>query len=107
MTQMVLDLPAEVHEQLRLLALRQGKRSQDIAREVLAKHVLNPPPMDDRERAIVALRDAGLLREFSAEEQQRAIEENDTTLEEVQADLDSVGGKPLSEVIIEMRGPKV
>lgn len=56
-------------------------------------------------RAIAALRAAGLLAELGPEEKQRAAQST-TTLEEVQAALDRAGGKPLNELILEMRGPK-
>jgi hypothetical protein len=61
--------------------------------------------MTDRERATEALRMAGLLAELSPEEKQRAARST-ATLEEVQAALGRAGGKPLSELILEMRGPK-
>jgi hypothetical protein len=64
-----------------------------------------PPPMSERERAIEALRAAGLLTELGPEEKQRAAQCT-TTLEEVRAALDRAGGPPLSELILEMRGPK-
>ncbi len=46
---------------------------------------------------------AGLLTELSPEEKQRAAQ-SAATLEEVRAALDRAGGKPLSELILEMRG---
>ncbi len=51
------------------------------------------------------LRAAGLLAELSPEEKERAAQST-ATLEEVSAALDRAGGKPLSEIILEMRGPK-
>lgn len=61
--------------------------------------------MSEREKAIAVLRAGGLLTELSPEEQQRAAACT-VTLEEVVEGLSSVEGQPLSELIIEMRGPK-
>lgn len=52
-----------------------------------------------------ALLAAGLLTELAPEEKRRA-EATTVTLPEVRAALDRAAGKPLSELIIEMRGPK-
>ncbi len=62
-------------------------------------------PLSERELVTAALRKAGLLVEISHEEKRRA-ESSTVTLEEVRAALDAVGGQPLSELIIDMRGPK-
>jgi hypothetical protein len=51
------------------------------------------------------LRAAGLLAELSPAEKERA-RRSTMTLEEVSAALSRAGGKPLSELILEMRGPK-
>ena len=50
-------------------------------------------------------RAAGLLVEFTPEERARA-EEVTVTLEQVSADLERAGGRPLSEIVLEQRGPK-
>jgi hypothetical protein len=106
MTQMVLDLPAELYERLHSQAQRLGKPSKDVVRDLLAEHLPQPAPIDERTRIVAVLRDAGLLADISPEEKRRAAECT-VTLEEVQAALDSVDGPPLSELIIEMRGPKL
>jgi hypothetical protein len=59
----------------------------------------------ERERATEALRAAGLLTELSPAEKALA-DQSALTLEEARAILDRAGGKPLSEIILEMRGPK-
>jgi hypothetical protein len=62
-------------------------------------------PPDERARVAEMLRQAGLLADLSPEE--KAIAERSTlTLEEARAILDRAGGKPLSEMILAMRGPK-
>jgi hypothetical protein len=62
-------------------------------------------PKTDREKLIEILRATGLLTELGPEMKKRA-EQCTVTLEEVKAILDRTKGKPLSEIIIEQRGPK-
>lgn len=62
-------------------------------------------PSSERERVRAALRAAGKLAELTPGE--KAIAARSTaTLEEVSAALSRPGGKPLSEIVLEMRGPK-
>ena len=112
MTTLTIDVSPELYEQLRAAAARQGKPIEAVAQEWLVKHSTHartdlppPAPPGERERAIAVLRDAGLLTELSPEEKARAARSK-LTLEEARAILDRAGGKPLSEVILEMRGPK-
>lgn len=106
MTRLILDLPPELYERLQTEADQQGKSAQDVIQEWLAERLAWPPaPPGERERAIEALHAAGLLAELSPEENVRAGQAT-MTLEEVRAALDRAGGKPLSELILEMRGPK-
>jgi hypothetical protein len=102
MTTLTIDLPPEVYAWLRAEAERQGKRPEGIARELLTERYVPPA---DRERSIAAMRAAGLLVEPSPAMIARASRAT-MTLEEVSAALDQAGGKPLSEIILEQRGPK-
>ena len=89
-------------------ANRRGTSVETVAQAVLAEGlspVVPPAPPGERERAIAALRAAGLLTELSPAMKKLAAEST-ATLEEVQALLDKAGGPPLSELILEMRGPK-
>lgn len=112
MTTLTLDLPADLYERLRAEASRRGQSAEVIVWEWLAER-LPPPapapaggrPLSERERVREALRAAGLLRELSPEEKARAARST-ATLEEVSAALDRAGGQPLSEIVLEMRGPK-
>ena len=108
MTTLSVELPLDVYERLRSAAEQQGKPVETLASEWLAEKAATPPPagLTERERVREALRAAGLLAEPSPEMRQLAAEST-LTLEEARAILDRVGGKPLSEVILEMRGPKV
>jgi plasmid stability protein len=112
MTTLTIDLPADVYERLRAVASQQGKQVEEIAQKWLVEHSIHahmdlppPAPPGERERAIAVLRDAGLLAESGPELKARAARST-LTMEEARAILDRAGDKPLSEIIIEMRGPK-
>jgi len=115
MTALILDLPPELFARLRAEAERQGKPPEGVAREWLAErlepHTTAIPgegthPPHDRERSIAARRAVGLVVEPSPAQRARAACAT-MTLEEVSAALDRAEGKPLSEIILEQRGPKV
>jgi hypothetical protein len=107
MTMLTLELPTELYERLRLEAEHVGESVQTTAQKLLAERltVPTPAPPGERERAIAVLRAAGMLAELGPEMKMRA-QRSTMTLEEVRAALDKAGGKPLSELILEMRGPK-
>jgi hypothetical protein len=107
MTTLTLELPAELYNKLNAEAACLDTPIQTVAQKILAAGLAgeSSATMNEREKAIAVLREAGLLREYSNEEKQRAASCK-VTLEEVQAALDKAGGTPLSEVIIEMRGSK-
>lgn len=103
MTTLTVDLPADVYQRLQDKATRAGRPIEALAEELLTEQVT--PPKSERERAREVLRAAGLLAEPSAAMKARAAQAT-MSLAEVQAALDRAGGKPLSEIIIEQRGPK-
>lgn len=107
MTNLTIELPPKSYNRLRLEAERLGESVQGVVQEwVLERLVtLGPAATDEQAQVREALRSAGLLAELSPEMARRA-DEATMTLEEVRAALDRAGGKPLSEVILEMRGPK-
>jgi hypothetical protein len=107
MAPLTIEFSAGLSERLRRAAARQGESVQAVAEELLSEQLaaIEPNPADEREQVREALRSAGLLAELSPEMARRA-DEVTMTLEEVRAALDRAGGKPLSEVILEMRGPK-
>lgn len=59
----------------------------------------------EREQVVEVLQTTGLLTELGPEMQERALRST-ASLAEIQAAFDSTEGKPLSEIFIEMRGPK-
>jgi hypothetical protein len=103
MTTVTLDLPPELYERLHAEAQRAGQPVEELVAAWVAERLR--PPVSERERAIAVLRAAGLLAEPS-EEMKALAAESTAALEEVSAALSRPGGKPLSEIIIEQRGPK-
>ena len=106
MTTLTLELSTEQYEQLQTAANQAGEPVQRDAHRLLTERVVPiSKPLREREQVTEALRKAGLLAEISPEEKRRA-ESCTVTLDEVRAALDQSSGPPLSELIIEMRGPK-
>jgi predicted transcriptional regulator len=106
MTTVTLDLAPELYERLRRIADARGARVEELAQTwIEEKADAEPAPESMRERVQAALRARGLLVEVSDEEKRLAAAST-LTLDEARAILDRAGGKPLSEVILEMRGPK-
>jgi len=106
MNVLTLRLPPQVYRRLREEAARLGKSPQVVAEEWLAER-LTPPaaaPDSDRERARQALRAAGLLSELGPN--LRRLADPTMHLESVRAALGRAGGKTLSEIVLEQRGPK-
>ena len=92
-------------ERLQREASRVGKPAEVLVSEWLTAWLAPVPPPSERERAREVLRAAGLLSEPTAA--MHAIATQSTaTLAEIQATFARVGGQPLSEIVIEQRGPK-
>lgn len=106
MTASNLKLPPQVYRRLHEEADRLGKPPQVVAQEWLIER-LTPSPAavsSDRERARQALRAAGLLTELGPNLHRLA--DPTVRLEDVRTALNRAGGKSLSEIILEQRGPK-
>jgi len=104
---LVLELSPQVYRRLKQEADRLGKPPQTVAEEWLAERLSAPGGAPDREReqASQALRAAGLLTGLGAG--LRSLADPNVPLEDIEAALARAGGKPLSEIILEQRGPKV
>jgi hypothetical protein len=112
MTALTVELSPEVYDRLRAEAERQGKPPEGVVQELIAERLAlpdaspaAPQSTPEREQVCAALRAAGLLVEPSPAMLARASRAT-MTLEEVSAALTRAGGKPLSEIILEQRGPK-
>ena len=106
LTTLTLELPPEVYQRLQEEASRVGKAPEMLAQEWLGERLalLTPEPVDNRHKVRQALRAAGLLVALSPGLRLRA--DCAVPLEQVEASLARAGGKPLSEIILDQRGPK-
>ena len=104
MTTITLDLSPDTYQRLLVDAGHLGAPVEAVAEKLLTEHLAGVH-LSERDRAIALLHAAGLLTELLPEEKERAARST-LTLEEARAILDRAGGKPPSEVILEMRGPK-
>jgi len=106
MTTITLEFSYDIYQQLSDQSHQQGKAIEKMIQEWIIEHIASPPPKDSREQAHQLLKTAGLHTELSPELQKLA-ENSTATLEQVQAAFARAGGQPLSEMVIEMRGPKI
>jgi hypothetical protein len=113
MEPITLRLPTEIMRRLQEEARRTGLEPVAVAEGILIDR-LAPDLFDERERAIRALREAGMLSELSdemrafADELQRRIESETDDAASVRQQLLSCSLEPpLSETILAQRGPKV
>src|SRR5262245_36544311 len=106
MATLTLELSPEAYQQLHEETNRLGKPQQIVTQEWLIERLSIPIPASDDPRETVrrALRAAGLLVERSPRPQ--GYEDRQVRLEDVEASLARVGGKSLSEIVLEQRGPK-
>jgi len=107
MITLTLELPPEVYRRLHEEADRLGKPPQVVVQEWLIERLSVPIPVSgsgEREQARQALRAAGLLVAQPPRLRQRVAQK--VRLEDVEAALARVGGKPLSDIVLEQRGPK-
>lgn len=107
MTTLTLELPTDVLARLKQRAAGAGKSVETVASELLVEQMMQPLPEPHAKREVVwdILRQAGLLANLTPAELRRGAEA-DVSLDEVGAALDAAGGPDLSDLIIEMRGPK-
>jgi hypothetical protein len=106
MTTVMIDIPPDTYQKLRDESQRVGKSVEHMLQEWLIERATYAERAHEREHVRAILRAAGLLTELAPELQKRA-RNSTATLEEVQAAFARAGGKPLSEIVIEQRGPKV
>lgn len=105
MTTLTITLAPDLYERLRKEAEKADQPVEALIEDWLVQRSPAPTPLDERTRAREVLRAAGLLAEPSQEMREIAARST-LSLEEARIILDRVGGKPLSEVILDMRGPK-
>ncbi|HAI68496.1 MAG TPA: hypothetical protein DCM38_03555 [Gammaproteobacteria bacterium] len=106
MTTVTLEFSSDIYQQLYDKSHQQGGTVEKLVKDWIIEHLASPPPKDLPEQARQILKTAGLHTGLSFELQKQA-ENSTATLEQVQAAFARAGGQPLSEMVIEMRGPKV
>ncbi len=106
MSALVIDLNAAQRALLRAVAQQVGKREEELVAEWVDDQLSKQSALSEQARGIEVLRQAGMLTELGPELQQLA-DESTITLEEIHAIFKRIGGKSLSEIVIEQRGPKV
>ena len=104
MTTITLELPSTIYQRLSEESNHKGQSIEEIAQACLVKQKLSP--VTEREQIREILCKAGLLTELAPTLKERATNSK-ATLEEVQNAFARAGGKSLSDMIIEMRGPKI
>lgn len=105
MTTLTLNLQPELYARLVQEAVRLGRPVETLVEEWLQRQFPSPASSDERERAIAVLRQAGFITELGPELKRQAAQAT-MSLEEIQSLFARVGGKPLSEIALEQRGPK-
>ncbi len=105
MTTLTIDVPPDLYERMRKEADQASQPLETLVEEWLARRFPPSTAADERARAREMLRSAGLLAE-PGPEVQRLASEATMTLAEINAAFARAGGKPLSEIVIEERGPK-
>ncbi len=105
MTTLTIELQPELYARLVHEAGLLGRPVELLVADWLARRFPAQGPADEREQAIGALRAAGLLTELGPELKQQAAQATLTT-EELLSVGARAGGQPLSEIVLEQRGPK-
>lgn len=102
---LAIEVDPELLQRLQAAAQRQESLER-VAVTLLEESLMPAPPVEESERERVrrALEEAGLLSEIG--DHLRTRIDRAVRHEEVVAALGRAGGKPLSEIILEQRGPK-
>lgn len=105
MTTLMIELPSDLYARLHSEAQQIGRPVEILVEEWLRERLTSLLADGDRVRAREILRNAGLLTELGPALKQRA-QQSTANLEEIQAAFARAGGQPLSEIVLEQRGPK-
>ncbi len=105
MTTSILELQPELYARLAREAACPGRPVETLVAEWLERRFQPPASAGERDRAIAVLRETGLLTELGPELKCQAAQAT-MSFEDIQAIFARVGGKPLSEIVLEQRGPK-
>lgn len=103
---LTIELPNDTYLRLETTARQMGKSVDRLVVELLANHLPPVAAPSERDRVTAALQAAGMLAEPSEEMQRIASQGAMLSEEAVRQALSRAGGKPLSEIVLEQRGPK-
>ncbi len=104
MSTLTVELSPELLERLQAEANQRQEPPERTAVTLLEERLAPPAEPEESEKVRRVLREAGLLSELSPG--LRARIKQTVRHEDVVTALDRAGGKPLSEIILEQRGPK-
>lgn len=105
MTSVTVELTPDIYDRLQAEAERQGQPVAAIIEAWVVEHLQTPVAPTERERVRAVMAAAGLLTDLSPD-LQRLAAQSTATLEDVQAAFARAGGPPLSDTVLEQRGPK-
>ncbi len=109
MTTVTVELPSEVYQRLQQRAAETDIAIEKLVAEAIETWLTSSDDVQDRrhrrEQVRQKLRQAGVFRPLSEQLRDQII--SDVKHEEVENALARAGGKPLSGIIIEQRGPKL
>lgn len=105
MTRVTVELRPDIYDRLQAEAERQGQPVAALVEAWVVEHLQAPVAPDERERIRAVMAASGLLTNLSPDLQHLAAQST-ATLEDVQAAFARAGGPPLSETVLEQRGPK-
>ncbi|NJN66671.1 MAG: hypothetical protein HC884_08090 [Chloroflexaceae bacterium] len=103
---LTIELPNDAYVQLETAARQIGKTVDMLVVELLTSQLLPVAAPSERDQVTVALQAAGMLAEPSAEMQHIATQGATISEAAVRQALSRAGGTPLSEMVLEQRGPK-
>jgi len=103
---LTIELPNDAYARLETAARQMGKPVDLLVVELLTSHLLPVAAPAERDQVAAVLQAAGMLAAPSAEMQRTAAEGATISEAAVRQALSRAGGKPLSELVLEQRGPK-
>jgi len=103
---LTIELPNDAYARLETTARQMGKPVDLLVVELLSSHLLPMAAPSERDQVTAALQAAGMLAAPSAEMQRAAAEGATISEDAVRQALSRAGGKLLSEIVLEQRGPK-
>lgn len=100
----LLSVPADLYARLQDYATATGKRLEQVTADILTKKLQRIKPQTEREQFLAAMKKSGLTVRPLSDDLSNLIVPG-VKHEEVEAAFARAGGTPLSEIIMEQRGP--